>query len=139
MTPPSLQVLLPTQDSDRRDKKYLFMVHKVTESDTSYLAQQRLGLGLLEYTVGGRSPSPAIDELPRAAQAAQCVCALCAWDLIILAFIRRKGEVEERPTQGSSHSHPLVPLRAWQSAVSPSSADAVVNAHPFAISCTPAS
>lgn len=56
VTPPSLQVPLPTQDSDRRDKKYPLMVHKVTESDTSYLADQRLGPGLLEYTVGGRAP-----------------------------------------------------------------------------------
>lgn len=68
MTPTSLQVPPPTQDSDGRDKEYPVMVHQVTDSDTSYLTHRRQGSGLQEYTEGG-SPKPAIDEFPRAARA----------------------------------------------------------------------
>lgn len=68
MTPTSLQVPPPTQDSDGRDKGYPVMVHKVIDSDTSYLTHRRQGSGLQEYTEGG-SPKPAIDAFPRAARA----------------------------------------------------------------------
>lgn len=43
--------------------------HGAQVIDTSYLTHRRLGPGLQECTEGGRSPRPAIDEFPRAAQA----------------------------------------------------------------------